>query len=83
MTIQELREHPTPETAIDLFMVNISMIDYLVDKYNKKQKYTRSEKVNCYAYDEQTKKYISCINRNGDCFIDEYTSLQELQQDLY
>ena len=83
MTIQEITQQPTPETAIDLFMVSIAMIDYLVDKYNKNQKYTKGEKINCYAYDKTTKKYMSFINSNGDCFVDEYNSLTELQQDLY
>ena len=65
-----------------LLFVSAAMIEYLADKYNKGQQYTKGEMINCYAYDSKTKKYISCINSNGNCFIEEYNSIRELQEDF-
>lgn len=71
------------EKPQELLFVNYSMIEYLVDKYSKEQKYFNSELLDCYAYDPTTQKYYTCLNSGGDCFIDEYNSMEELVQDLY
>lgn len=66
----------------NLLLVNVSMIEYLVDKYDKGQQYTTSEKIDCYAYDKATNTFIACVNSNGDCFIYEYNNIKELKLDL-
>lgn len=72
----------TDKIAKNLLMVNYAMIEYLVDKYSKGQKYTKGEMLDCYAYDPKTRKYYSCINSGGDCFVEEYNNIQELHSDF-
>lgn len=78
--VEWLQHHEEIETS--LIFVNAAMVEYLVDKYSKEQQYTKSEMLDCYAYDKQHNIYYACINSGGDCFIDQYNSLQELQQDF-
>ena len=84
MTLQEIKHQETLNNteSTGLLMVSYAMIEYLADKYSKGQRFTKDEKLNCYAYDKKSRKYISCINSNGDCFIDEYNSIRELQEDF-
>lgn len=70
------------EKVTNLLFVSYAMIEYLVDKYDKEQQYTKGEKLDCYSYDPKTKKYYSCINSNGDCYIYQYDSINELREDF-
>jgi hypothetical protein len=70
------------EKPQELLFVNYSMIEYLVNKYDKGQKYSKGEMLDCYAFDTKTEKYIVCINSNGDCYIYQYDSINELREDF-
>lgn len=52
--------------------VNYAMIEYLQDKQDKLQQYTKGEKINCYAYNTKTLKYYICLNEAGACKVTEH-----------
>jgi hypothetical protein len=63
--VKWLEHHKEIETG--LLFVNIAMVNYLIDKHEKGQQYTTSEKMNCYAFDKSNNQYIFCENKNGIC----------------
>lgn len=71
------------EIEKDYLFVNIAMLEYLADKFNKKQKYTVGEMLDCYAYNNKTNTYILCLNSCGYCILEHYNSLQELKENIY
>jgi len=51
---------------------SIKFVNKLINKYDKSFKYSRDELVDCYAYDSKSKRYITCCNSSGDCFVEEF-----------
>jgi hypothetical protein len=66
----------------NMLFVNIAMIDYLFDKHEKDEQYTKGEKLVCYAYDPKSNNVVVCNTVYGEYYDYYFNNFTELQQDL-
>lgn len=55
----------------NLQFVTNERLNGIVDQYGKKE-YISVDLIDCYTIDEKTNKYVCCLNKDGDCWVDEY-----------
>lgn len=52
----------------------------IVDKYINEKEFTEEELIECYCYEGD--RFVACFNEGGNCFIEEYNTIQELLDDI-
>lgn len=54
----------------------------IVDQYGNKE-YASEDLIDCYTIDEKTNKYVYCLNKDGDCWVDEYDEYSTMIVDIF
>ena len=58
-------------------------LNYLAEKFYNEENYTDEEMNNYYCYDNKTQKFVTCFNKSGDCFREEFKTLKAVELYFY